>query len=105
MGTKAYFVVTVAEEFYHNHYQDVLRDLEAVPEVESVERACDTHDLLVKVEAPIRAIFVANKILAKEWAKHLRMLKVEPFRVDECQGLTIDELLSLRRKVPVLATH
>jgi len=99
MVTKAYFVISVDEEFYQNRYQDVLRDLEAVPEVESIERIKGTYDLLVKVGAPIRAIFVANKILPKEWAKRLYMLKVQPFRIEEYQKLTIDELLSLRRKI------
>ena len=103
MATKAYFVISVAEEFYRNHYQDVLRDLEAVPEVESVERIKGTSDLVVRVNAPIRAVFVANKILPKKWVKSLHMLKVDPFRTDEYQGLTINELLSLRGKIPLEA--
>lgn len=96
---KAYFVISVTEEFYQNRYQDVLRDLEAVPEVESIERISHTCDLLVKVNAPIRVIYVANKILSMEWVKRLRVLKVEPFRIEEYRGLTVDELLSLKLKV------
>ena len=99
MARKAYFVIRVDEECYRNRYQDVLRDLKAIPEVESIERISHTCDLLVKVEAPIRVVFVANKILCKEWAKSLHALKVEPFRLEEYQGLTVDELLSLRMKV------
>lgn len=105
MATKAYFVITVAEEFYQNRYQDVLRDLEAVPEVESIERISGTCDLLVKVEAPIRVVFVADKILVKTWVQRLRVLKVEPFRIDEYQGLTIDELLRLERVIPAEITR
>ena len=105
MATKAYFVISVVEEFYQNRYQDVLRDLKAVPEVESIERIKGTCDLMVKVEAPIRAVFVANKILPKEWVKRLFMLKVEPFRIDEYQGLTYGELLRLRRVIPVEVTR
>ena len=100
MATKAYFVLSVAEEFYQNRYQDVLRDLKAIPEVESIERIKGTCDLLVKVDAPIRAVFVANKILPKEWVKRLHMLKVEPFRIDEYQELTYSELLRLKRVIP-----
>ena len=99
MTTKAYFVISVDEEFYQNRYQDVLRDLKAVPEVESIERISSTCNLLVKVEAPIRVVFVANKILVKEWVKRLYVLKVEPFRIDEYPALTVDEILSLRRVI------
>lgn len=101
MATKAYFVISVAEEFYQNRYQDVLRDLKAVPEVESIERIKGTCELMVQVKAPIRAVFVANKILPREWVKRLLMLKVEPFRIDEYQGLTFSELLRLKRVIPV----
>ena len=100
MARKAYFVISVDEEFYQNRYQDVLRDLKAVPEVESIERISGTCDLMVKVEAPIRVIFIVNKILAKEWVKRLYMLKVEPFGIDEYQGLTVDDLLRLKRVIP-----
>jgi len=105
MATKAYLVISVAEEFYQNRYQDVLRDLEAVPEVESIERISGTCDLMVKVEAPIRVVFVANKILPKEWVKRLYVLKVEPFRIDEYQGLTTDELLRLKSVIPAEITR
>ena len=101
MATNAYFMISVDEEFYQNCYQDVLRDLEAIPEVESIDRISHTCDLVVKVNAPIRVVFVANKILAKEWVKRLHMLKVQPFRIDEFQGLTVDELLSIKRKIAV----
>ena len=72
---------------------------------DSIERIMGTCDLLVKVEAPIRTVFVANKILPKEWVKCLNTLKVEPFRTDECLGLTIDELLSLKRVITVDSTQ
>lgn len=97
MATKAYFVINVAEEFCRDYYQDMVRELKAIPEVKSIERISGTSDLLVKVEAPMRAIFVADKILVKQWVKRLVILKVQPFRPDEYQGLTVEELLKLRR--------
>ena len=100
MATRAYFMINVAEEFSKNGYQGILKDLEAIPEVESVERVTGASDLLVKVEAPIRMIFVANKILAKEWVKRLHVLHVEPIKPEEYQGLSIDELIRLKRIMP-----
>jgi len=97
MATKAYFLINVSKEFCQHRYQDVLSDLKAVPEVESIQRISGTCNLLVKVDAPIKAIFVANKILVKEWVQHLQIFKVDPFRADEYQDLTVDELSSLRR--------
>ena len=100
MATKAYFMINVAERFCQNGYRDILRDLEAIPEVKAVERVNGACDLLVKVEAPIRMIFVANKLLAKEWVKRLYVLNIEPFQTEEYQGFTLDELIRLKRVIP-----
>lgn len=105
MATRAYFMIDVAEKFSRNGYQNILRDLEAIPEVESVERVTGASDLLVKVEAPIRMIFVANKILAKEWVERLHVLHVEPIQPQEYQGLSIDELVKLKRIIPAERTR
>jgi len=104
MGTRAYFMVNVDKKSCQNGYQDMLRDLEAIPEVKAVERVSGACDLLVKVDAPIRMIFVANKLMAKEWVKRLYVLKVEPFKGDDYQGLSIDELLKLKRVIPAETT-
>ena len=106
MGTKAYLMVNLDKKFSHDgYYLDAVRELAAIPEVEFVERVSGICDLLVKVDAPIRVVFVANKILAKEWVKDLKMLRVEPFRIDEFEGLTYGELVRLRRVTPVEATQ
>ena len=101
MATKAYFMINVDGKFCNNGYQGILRDLETIPEVRAVERVDGKCDLFVEVDAPVRVIFVANKILAKEWVKRLQVLKVEPFQAEEYQGLTVDDLLKLKRVIPV----
>jgi len=100
MATTGYFMITVEEEFYRNYYQNVLRDLKAVPEVDSIERISGTYNLLVKVTAPMRVIFVANKILPNKWVKHFCILKVEPFKPHDYEGFTVDELVRLRGLIP-----
>ena len=79
MGTKAYFMInmdkTLSEDGY---YVDAIRELEAIPEVESVEAVSGTYDLVAKVDAPIRVILVANKVLEKKWVKRLHILRAEP---------------------------
>ena len=100
MATEAYFMVSVAEKFCQNGYQDILRDMGTISEVKSVERVKGACDLLVKVEAPIRMIFVANKLLAREWVKRLHVLHVEPIQPDELEGLNVDDLIRLKRVTP-----
>jgi len=100
MATTGYFMITVKEEFYRNYYQDVLRDLKAVPEVDSIQRISGTHNLLVKVTAPMRLIFVANKILPNKWIKQFCILKVEPFKPNDYEGFTADELIRLKELMP-----
>ena len=78
MGTKAYFMVNMKKKFNEDgYYLDAVRELEAMPEVESVEQVSGVCDLVVKVDAPIRVIFVANKLMAKEWVKSLHVLRIE----------------------------
>ena len=78
MGTKAYFMVNMDRKYSQDgHYLDAVAELEAMPEVESVETVSGVCDLLVKVDAPVRVISVANKISAKKWVKSLHVLKIE----------------------------
>jgi hypothetical protein len=100
MATTGYFMITVKEEFYRNYYQDVVRDLKAVPEVDSIERISGTYNILVKVTAPMRLIFVADKILPNKWVKQFFILKVEPFKPHDYEGLTVDELVRLEGLIP-----
>ncbi len=83
MAAKAYFMINVAEQF---GYQEVLKDLIPIPEVESIERIDGMCDLLVKVGVPVAVDFVADEILLKKWVKSLRVLKVEPVGKGENNG-------------------
>ncbi len=95
MAMKVYFMINVAEEFHQDDedYQDKLRELEAIPEVKSVEPVSGVYDLVVQAEAPVRAIFVANKILPKKWVKRLIILRVEPPQLHKNFRRTVEELL------------
>lgn len=80
MGTKAYFLINVDKQVAQrdDYYKKAVDELEAIPEVEFVEPVSGLYDLMVKVDVPIRAIFVADKILEKEWVRRLHVLRVEP---------------------------
>ena len=78
MGTKAYFMINMEKRFSDDgYYQDAIGELEAMPEVETVKPVSGVCDLMVKINAPIRVVMVANKILAKKWVKDLHVLNVE----------------------------
>ena len=94
MGTKAYFMINMMKRFSDDsHYLDAVRELEAMPEVETVNPVSGVCDLLVKVDAPIRVVLVANKIQAKKWVKSLHVLKVEPTPPVEAKKATEREFL------------
>ena len=80
METKAYFMVKTDRAAGGDGYAETIRELEAMPEVESVEPVSGEYDLVViaTVDAPIRVVLVANKIQAKKWVKSLHVLNVEP---------------------------
>jgi len=101
MASKAYFMINIAEKLCQDGFQGVLRDLETMPEVKAIERVKGACDLLVKVEAPpSMMIFVANKLLAKEWVKRLHVLHIVPIQPQEYQGLGIDDLIWLKKVIP-----
>jgi len=94
MGTKAYFMVNMEKKFTEDgYYLDAIRELEAIPEVETVKPVSGVCDLLVKVDAPIRVVLVANKIQAKKWVKSLHVLSVEPVQPTEAPEPAERELL------------
>ena len=94
MGTKAYFMVNMGKRFSDDgYYLEAIRELEAIPEVEEVKPVSGACDLLVKVDAPIRVIFVANKIRAKKWVNDLHVLNVEPAQPTEAPKPAEQELL------------
>ena len=93
MATKAYFMINMDTKFNHDsYYLGAIRELEAMPEVESVEPVSGMCDLLVKVDAPIRVMFIANKIRTKEWVKGFRVLKVESAQPTEASEPAEQEL-------------
>lgn len=96
MGTKAYLMIKMTKKYGHDSsYLEAVRDLEAIPEVESVKPVSGGCDLLAKVDAPIRVIFVANKIRALKWVEGLRILEVES-EPAEASKVTIAEVLEGR---------
>ncbi|MBA7598983.1 hypothetical protein ES703_06010 [subsurface metagenome] len=100
MGTKAYFMIDAVDEVCREgRWVEAKRDLETIPEVEAVEAITGSCDFMVKVDAPIRAIFVANKIMAREWVKRVRILRIEPV---EPEKPTLSELMAKRRETPTI---
>ena len=100
MATKAYFMINVAEEFCHNGYQRILRDLLPIPEVRFIERVDGIYDLMVKVEAPAGVEFVTDKILAKEWVKRSKVLPIEPAEPSEAIKLATPEFMRNQTALP-----
>ena len=94
MGTKAYFMINVDKQIAQqdDYYVRAINELEAIPEVEFVEPVSGIYDLMVKVDVPTRAIFVANKILAKEWVSRLHVLKVEPVEPERVEPIPYERV-------------
>ena len=103
MARKAYFMINIAEQFCQNGYTDVLRDLEAIPDIRSIERVSGACNLLVQVESPSsRMISVAHKIMTEKWFKNLHVLYIEPINLEELEGLNVDDLIWLKKVNPTL---
>lgn len=85
MGTRAYLMINLAEEARtQDGYVAAIKELETMPEVIAVDPVFGIYDLVVQVEAPIRVIFTAHKIMEKKWLKRLNILR--PFEPDAASG-------------------
>ena len=69
----------------------VLNEVKAIEPVRG-----SSCDLLVQVEAPIRVIMTAHKIMAMKWLERLNVLTVEPVEVDEHQRQSRETLEKLK---------
>jgi len=99
LATKAYLMIRIKKELaQYGQKEDLLAELEAIPEVKYIEQVDGACDLLVQIEAPIRAIFPALKVKALDLVEHVSMLKVEPFSVMEYLKPTIPGIVKLPRR-------
>jgi heterodisulfide reductase subunit C len=78
MGNKVYFMIKTAEEAGKEGYEEALKGLEAIPEVESIESVSGDYDLVARVDVPKRVVPIANKILENGGIKRIEILRVEP---------------------------
>lgn len=79
MTKKRYLMISITQEACKNGYQDVLRDLITMPEVQSIEKLDGIFDLAVQVECPVGIGYAAaDDLLAKGWVERLQVLQVEP---------------------------
>jgi hypothetical protein len=93
MATKRYLMINIAQEACKNGYQDVLRDVITIPEVQSIEQLDGIFDLVVQVECPDTVGYAAAEdLLAKGWVKRLQVLQVEPAEQSEIITPTVLEL-------------
>lgn len=78
MGTKAFVMVNMDKKFSEDgYYLEAVRELEAMPEIESIEPVSGVCDLLLRVDALVGLNRVADKIRAKEWVKSLSVLRIK----------------------------
>jgi hypothetical protein len=93
MATKRYLMINIAQEACKNGYQDVLRDVITIPEVQSIEQLDGIFDLIVQVECPDTVGYAAAEdLLAKGWVRRLQVLQVEPAEPSEIITPTVLEL-------------
>jgi len=93
MATKRYLMINIAQEACKNGYQDVLRDVITIPEVQSIEQLDGIFDLIVQVECPDTVGYAAaDDLLAKGWVKRLQVLQVESAEPSEIMTPTVLEM-------------
>ncbi len=101
MTAKAYFLVTMERDFCtcQSEFDGIKKDLEDIPEVRTVESVDGPCDLLLQIEAPLRAILVADKILPKKWVKRLLIMKVEPFQFRRDAASSAKRLMENHKRI------
>ena len=118
MPTKAYFMIKLDNQIDQQHYLSAIEELQALPEVKSIESIDGCYDLVVMIETVQRVIFTANKIRTREWVKGFLVLKIMPEAplIEESERISvlvvddhnlmregIRSLLSLQKDMEVVA--
>jgi heterodisulfide reductase subunit C len=80
MATKAYLMVKIKSKNGGDGGQDAVKELAAMPDVETVIPVSGEYDLVcvAPADTPKRVARVASELRGKEWVKDLHILKVEP---------------------------
>ena len=99
MVTRVHFIVGIADTIALTDYVDILKDLETIPEVKSVDRIRGTGCLRVQVETPESVASTTDKLKALAWTKYLYMLKVE-LQPREHESLDLEALLKPMGAIP-----
>jgi hypothetical protein len=76
MATNAYLLIRAAEAVRNNGYRKAIEGLWEMPEVEYVEPVSGLYDCVVRVETPIRLVFLVHKVMEKSWVERVHVLKV-----------------------------
>jgi transcriptional regulator of NAD metabolism len=76
MGTRAYFMVNVADDVNEQEFVKILRELEDMTEVDFVDPVVGNWDMVIMIEAPATVEVVARKIEEQPWVKELSTLKI-----------------------------
>ncbi|MFC1894077.1 hypothetical protein ACFLYR_08735 [Chloroflexota bacterium] len=85
MALKAYLLIRINRECYqHSQLENMLGQLATIHGVVYAEQIDGPYDLLVQIEDPLKAVLIANKIMALTWIRdlHLRFHKVKPFNTN-----------------------
>lgn len=79
MTKKRYLMINMTQKACRNGYQNVLRDLITIPEVQSIEKLDGIFDLAVQVQCPVGIGYAAaDDLVAGGWVERLQVLQVEP---------------------------
>lgn len=77
MGTRAYLLVTVADEVNQQQFVKILRELEDTADVDFVDPVVGGKwDIVIMIEATISIAAVAKKIEDLPWVKELQTLRI-----------------------------
>ena len=76
MGLRAFFILNTAEDMGQQGLAGAIRDISAMPGIDSVDPVSGSPDMVVMVDAPITVQALANKVMAKPWVKNLQILRI-----------------------------
>ena len=93
MGISVYLMIKLGKTDTGDGQRDAIRELEAMPELATVEPVSGEYDLVVEstVDIPARVRAIANEIQAKKWVESVHVLRVEPAEPNPF----LDEICSL----------
>lgn len=77
MGQRAYLLIDVKDTVNQQEFIQIIRELEAMVEVDFADPVVGNWDIIAMIEAPITVQAVVKELAQRLWVKNIEIAKIQ----------------------------